>query len=167
VPPFADRLQWLRQVAGALSFLHSRGIVHGDLKPANVLLDVLGRSARVCDFGHARLRREGEDASLSSGGVGGTPRYRDPAVASGRNSLRKASDVYSLGILAWQVATGLTPFDGMDAVAVVAHTVGGGRPPLDRLPAATPAALRALLPQCWAAEQASRPTAAAVCAALG
>ena len=133
-PSLANRLKWLYQIAQALRFLHTRGIVHGDVKPANILLDASGNTAKVCDFGHARLRREGDDASLSVN-AGGTPRYRDPAVAARRNALRKASDVYSFGILAWHVLCIAVPFEGMDVAAVLAHTVAGGRPPLESLPA--------------------------------
>jgi hypothetical protein len=165
-PPLAQRLGWLRDVARALRFLHASGIVHGDLKPANVLLDARG-GARVCDFGHARLR--GDDAAASAslgGGAGGTPRYRDAAVCAGRSALRKASDVYSFGVLAWEVLSGEVPFAGLDVGALLAHVSGGGRPPLGALPAALPARVAAAVPRCWADAQADRPTAAEVCAAL-
>ena len=160
----AGRLGWLQQVARALRFLHASGIVHGDLKPANVLLDASSTRALVCDFGHARLRDGGPDAASLTlgGGAGGTPRYRDPAVAAGRSLLRKASDVYSFGILAWHVLAGRPPFEGMDVAAVLAHTAGGGRPDPDALPAALPGPLRVLLSRCWWANQNDRPSAAAI-----
>jgi serine/threonine-protein kinase len=172
-PPPAERLELLRQLARTLSFLHAQGIVHGDLKPANILLEAPGaRCAKLCDFGHSRLRRGGgEEASLSlssaaaAGGGGGTPRYRDPAVASGANALRKASDVYSFGILGWQLLCAAVPFEGMDVAAVLAHTGAGGRPALDRLPASM-ARVGLLLQRCWAAQQADRPSAAQLAAAL-
>ncbi len=101
-------------MAAGLRFLNARGIVHGDLKPANVLRDAKGAGAKVCDFGHARLRREGMESSMSlGGGGGGTPRYRDPAVSSGRSAQRKASDVYSFAVLAWQVLSEVLPFAGL------------------------------------------------------
>ena len=166
-----DRLILLREVAGALRFLHARGIVHGDLKPANVLVNAVGKGARVADFGHARLRREGGKASMSVGGGGlGTPRYSDPAVSSGGNALRKASDLYSFGILAWQVlAGGALPFAGLELAPLLKHVQEGGRPPLgalqlEALPVAVRTQVGALLSKCWAAGQAARPTQ--VCDAL-
>ena len=160
----AGRLGWLQQVARALRFLHASGIVHGDLKPANVLLDASGGRALVCDFGHARLRDGGPDAASLSlgGGAAGTPRYRDPAVAAGHSLLRKASDVFSFGILAWHVLAGRTPFEGLDVAAVLAHTVAGGRPDPDAMPSAVPGPLRVLLSRCWWPNQNDRPTAAAL-----
>ncbi len=119
---------------------------------------------QVCDFGHARLRKD-DDASLTQS-AGGTPRYKDPAVSSGRAALRKASDVYSFAVLAWQVLTGSTPFAGMGADALKAHAEAHGRPPLDLLPPDTPPEVQALIERCWAGEQAHRPSAAEVSAAL-
>jgi serine/threonine-protein kinase len=166
-PTLPQRLSWLRSIAKGLAFLHAQGIVHGDLKPGNVLVDSGGRAA-LCDFGGSRVGR-GDESSLSIGaGMGGTPRYKDPAVASGRNAQRKASDVYSFGILAWQVVTGRVPFEGMDPAALVSHTVGGGRPDVKLLPTTgLPAGFQFLLGQCWLDAQQDRPTAIAVCAKLG
>lgn len=154
VPPMTDRVNWLWQIVEALRFLHARGVVHGDMKPANILLDTKRRMVKVCDFGHARLRREGEDSSQSLGAVG-TPRYRDPSVATGHNLFRKASDVYSLSIIIWQILCAAIPFEGMDVAAVLTHTVSGGRPPLDRLPSAQ-VLFGTLLQNCWASVQGER-----------
>ena len=176
LPPLTVRVGWLRTIAAALRFLHASGIIHSDLKPANVLLDGENR-VRLADFGHARLREaEGGGGggsnsgggSLSLGGAGGTPRYRDPAVASGASALRKASDVYSFGILAWQVLAGRVPFDSLDVGAIFVRTAGadGDRPPLDALPGDAPADLARLLAECWAPAQAARPKAETVCARL-
>ena len=161
--PMSERLRLLHDVSRALRFLHASGIVHGDLKPANVLLNAEGR-AQVCDFGHARLRGDDAAASASLGGAGGTPRYRDAAVSSGRNALRKASDVYSFGILAWETLAGEVPFAGMDVGSLLAHVAAGGRPPLSALPDGLPAIVAAVLPRCWAGTQNDRPTSAEVCA---
>ena len=161
-PPLVERLRWLYDVARALRFLHASGIVHGDLKPANVLLNADGR-AQVCDFGHARLRGDDAAASASLGGVGGTPRYRDVAVSAGRNALRKASDVYSFGILAWETLVGEVPFAGMDVGTLIAHVAVGGRPPLSALPSGLPESVVAVLPRCWADAQSDRVTSAELC----
>ena len=163
-------LKWLGEIASAIRFLHARGIFHGDIKPANVLLEAdehQRRVAKVCDFGHSRMRRDGEDAASSIGAPGGTPRYRDPAVINGNNAMRKASDVYSFGILAWQVLCGTVPFEGMDVATVSAHTVAGGRPPIDalesKLSAGVCAVVAPLLERCWATDQAERPTMEGIC----
>ena len=159
----AQRLRWLQQVARAMRYLHASGIVHGDLKPANVLLDASGARALVCDLGHARLRHAGSDASLSLGvGAAGTPRYRDPSVASGRSLERKASDVFSFGVMAWHVLAGRPPFDGMDVGTVMRNMASGERPDLDSLPAAVPGPLRVLISRCWWDNQNDRPTATAL-----
>ena len=96
---------------------------------------------------------------MSLGGGGDTPRYRDPAVTSGRCAQRKASDVYSFAVLAWEVLSGAQPFAGLDVTTVLALVAAGERPPLEALHEDTPAAILKLIERCWAAEQAKRPTA--------
>ena len=178
-PTLALCLQWLRQIAAALRFLHARGIVHGALRPSAVLLDASGQRALLGSLQHARQQQEGQGQGGSAPllplpSSGSSLRYRDPAAAaaaaasSSSSALRSASDVYSFAILAWQLLSGgQAPFEGMEAAAALAHAQAGGRPPLQTLPQQLPAALHALLQQCWAGEQEARPTAADICAALG
>ena len=156
------RLQWLQHVARALRFLHASGIVHGDLKPSNVLIDAGSNRALVCDFGYERmLESTPHVAALArGGGTVGAPEYHDAAVTSGRSLLRKASDVYAFGILAWQVLAGRRPFEGMDGAAALTHAAGGGRPDPDALPVEVPGPLRVLISRCWWENQNDRPTAA-------
>jgi len=146
------RLRWLQQVARTLRFLHGCGLVHGDLRPATVLLDEpeggsgSGSRALLCGLGGRASCRSlalsaaaaAASLSLSSAaatGVGGgaalgSLRYRDPAVAPGRSLLRAASDVYSFGLLAWHVLAGRPPFEGMDAAGRGrARGRGGARTP--------------------------------------
>ena len=139
-----------------------------------MLLDAGGRAA-LCDFGTrwAAGHRWVESVSSLSvgGGGGGGARYRDPAVACGRNALRKASDMYSFGVLAWAVVTGEVPYAGMDAAAIAAFSGAqpqGGRPELEALArvTSTPEALKFLVAQCWLDTQHDRPTASRVCAVL-
>jgi len=158
----ACRLQWLQHIARALRFLHASGIVHGDLKPSNVLIDAGSNRALVCDFGYAHMLESiPRVAALALGGcIAGAPQYRDAAVTAGRSLLRKASDVYSFGILAWQVLAGRQPFEGMDGTAALAHAAGGGRPDPDALPVEVPGPLRVLISRCWWENQNDRPTAA-------
>ena len=98
------------QVAAALRFLHARDILHGDVKPANILLDGEGR-AGLAGFGRARLRRDGSVTHDTASGAHGTPAYMDPALLDGSGLLTEASDVYSFGILAWEVLAGRRPPD--------------------------------------------------------
>jgi ubiquitin len=163
--PLAERVGLLLQVSKALRYLHGHSIVHGDLKPANVLLTERGEAA-LADFGEATFRRE-DSATLSTHrGMRGTPLHMAPELASGSGSLKPASDIYSAGILGWELATGSAPFlsEGLAATpeALCAHVIAGGRPPLAKLPAELPAAFADLLQAMWRPDAAARPTAGVV-----
>jgi serine/threonine-protein kinase len=108
----------LAPVCRAIDFAHRRGILHRDLKPSNILLDEEGRP-HVSDFGLAK--RFAEDESFTrSGAVIGTPSYMAPEQAAGdRGEIGPASDVYSLGIILYQMLTGRPPFQAASPVDTV------------------------------------------------
>ncbi len=105
----------LTEVAGALDYAHRQGIVHRDVKPANVLLDDYER-AYLADFGIAKALAEGEALTQTGLGVG-TPEYMAPEQAQGRAEPR--SDLYALGIMLFQLLTGQVPYSGASTVEVL------------------------------------------------
>ncbi len=113
----------IQQIAAALCVAHARGIVHRDLKPENIFLQMEdGREVvKVLDFGIARVQELSftEDGELTrSGTVIGTPHYISPEQASGQ-AVDARSDIYSLGILLYQMVTGQVPFDGPSTLIVL------------------------------------------------
>jgi tRNA A-37 threonylcarbamoyl transferase component Bud32/Flp pilus assembly protein TadD len=102
----AEAVGYLRQVAAALDYAHSSGIVHQDLKPANVM--VAGSAAKVMDFGIARRVQE-TMSTLSKVEVAGTPAYMAPEQERG-GAVGPAADVFALGACAYELLTGRTPF---------------------------------------------------------
>ena len=114
--PLHELASVVDQVAAALDHAHARGIVHRDLKPANVLLDGQGR-LRLSDFGIARILDPGTTTLTQTGGVIGTPLYMAPEQALGQRVDHRA-DVYALGVLAFQLATGRVPYRADTPVAV-------------------------------------------------
>lgn len=103
----AARLRLLSQVAEAVHYAHGRGIVHRDLKPTNVLVDARGEP-RVLDFGVARPLGEGSRAT-KTGQLVGTLAYMSPEQASGRFEITPRGDVYSLGVILYELLTGRLP----------------------------------------------------------
>ncbi|MET8183529.1 serine/threonine-protein kinase [Streptomyces sp. NPDC005336] len=117
--PVPDVLDIGGQVAAALAYTHDQGVVHRDLKPANIVRLADG-SVKLCDFGIARL---GHDVGLSSRLTGtgiamGTPHYMSPEQIAG-GSVDHRSDLYSLGCVLYELATGVPPFDLDDAWAIL------------------------------------------------
>lgn len=99
----------LSRIAGALDFAHSKGVIHRDLKPANILFDQHA-DAYLGDFGIVKLTEEA--ATLTgTGGIIGTPAYMSPEQAQGKGGIDNRSDLYSLGVILFQMLTGSQPFE--------------------------------------------------------
>ena len=116
VPTRAQAVRMLRGVADALDYAHARGVVHRDIKPTNILLD---GSGRVCvgDFGLAQMLERGPGAD-ADGNVAGTPQYMAPEQALGKPADHRC-DIYSLGIVAYEMFVGALPFTADSPVAVL------------------------------------------------
>lgn len=107
-------------IGNALAYAHRRGIVHRDVKPANILVDEEG-SAVVTDFGIAKVTQDTTGTNTQTNTIVGTPAYISPEQCYG-NVATAASDQYSLGVLAYELLTGHVPFAGTPFVVLQAHT---------------------------------------------
>ena len=120
-------IEWLKQAGDALDDAHRQGIVHRDVKPANLLFDDRGQ-LHVGDFGIARVVDEGTTGMTMAGTVLGTAGYLAPEQARGEPATA-ASDVYSLGIVAYELLTGGRPFEGGSSTAEAAAHIHQPVPP--------------------------------------
>ena len=160
--PVNHAIRMLREIASALAYAHEHGIVHRDLKPDNVLLS--GGSAMVTDFGVAKAlsaSSNAEHAGLTSLGVAlGTPAYMSPEQASADPSVDHRADIYSLGVLAYELLTGQPPFAGRTPQHLLAAHVTEAPEAITRRRASLPPALAALVMRCLEKRPADRPQSA-------
>jgi len=161
--PFSDAVAVLRDVTRALAYAHRRGVAHRDIKPENILLSEDG--AMVADFGVAKAlsaSSSGSDAGITTG-IGivlGTPSYMSPEQAAGDPMTDHRSDLYSLGILAYELLSGYAPFAGRPLQSVLAAHAGETPEPIERRRPGTPPRLAALIARCVTKRPADRPQSA-------
>jgi len=128
--PFPQALAWLRDIAAGIDAAHAQDIIHGDLKPANVLI---GNTLKIVDFGLARLPSANLEAAPSSNTIRGTPAYMAPELFRCEDA-SKASDRFAFGVLAYETLTGETPF-GRQIPEVQKNQRQAPAAPSDRNPA--------------------------------
>ena len=146
--PIDNVRRWLAEVSDALAYAHSRGVVHRDIKPDNILLDGIDGRALVTDFGIARAASSdsGDTARLTATGMAiGTPAYMSPEQASGDRDLDARSDLYSLGIVAYQMLCGEPPFIGGTTPALLVKHLAEAPVPIVQRRADVPPDLAAIV----------------------
>ncbi|KAL6871458.1 hypothetical protein ACP4OV_014287 [Aristida adscensionis] len=141
--------------AFGLEYLHSKNIVHFDLKCDNLLVNLKDQSRPICkvgDFGLSKIKRN----TLVSGGVRGTLPWMAPELLNGSsNKVSEKVDVFSFGIVMWEILTGEEPYANMHYGAIIGGIVNNTlRPPV---PASCDPEWRRLMEQCWAPDPAQRP----------
>jgi serine/threonine-protein kinase len=162
--PLREALSILVDVATALEYAHERGIVHRDIKPENVLLSK--RSAVVTDFGIAKAiadsRKRGDNFTLTAVGTSlGTPPYMAPEQIAADPTIDHRADLYALGVLAYEIFTGATPFAGRAPTQLVAAIMSEQPAPLAARRPDLPPALSALVGRLLEKDRMARPANAA------
>ncbi|MGI8783512.1 MAG: alpha/beta fold hydrolase [Acidobacteriota bacterium] len=149
----AEFLRVALPVAEALGAAHDHGIVHRDVKPANVLVSDEGRIKRA-DFGVAKCRELDLDVTRTAGAVG-TIAYMSPEQASG-DEVGPTSDIFSFGVLAYELLTGQLPFKGEAPGAVIGAILSGRHRPLSDARRGLPSGLAAVVERCLEKEPGAR-----------
>jgi eukaryotic-like serine/threonine-protein kinase len=155
--PLHDAVNVALQIALALDYAHQRGVVHRDIKPANIMLDGSSGSVKLADFGIAHLDEAARDGEQRTriGDILGTPQYMSPEQTRGEK-LDGRSDLFSVGIVLYQMITGLRPFRGESLVRVAAQIAKEEPTAIARLRGDVPPALRRVVERCLAKEPARR-----------
>lgn len=143
--PFERVLALGAQLSAALAYAHSLGIVHRDVKPSNILLSTDGKTAKLLDFGVARIgESDGQLARTQAGQMIGTPRYMSPEQALGL-AVDPRSDLFSLGAVLYEMVTGKTAFDATGLATLALQIAQEKVTPIERTAADCPPGLRQII----------------------
>jgi serine/threonine-protein kinase len=158
----------LRQLADALSYAHGNGLVHRAIKPETSLLDADSGRAMITDFGVAQALSSGDERMTGTGFIVGSPRYMSPEQAAGERNLDGRSDIYSLGLVGYEMVSGEPAFGGESAVSIIAQQITAPPPTLADKVDALPVALDEAITRALAKDPGARwADGAAMAAALG
>ena len=161
--PVEDALRIAREAADALGYAHQEGVIHRDIKPENILL--AGAHALVADFGIARALGDRDEKLTDTGMAVGTPAYMSPEQASGQRELDARTDIYSLGVVLYEMLAGETPFAAPTAQAMIARRFMEAPRPVRQLRDAVPDTVDEALQKALARTAADRFSSAAQFAA--
>lgn len=152
VMPLDEALRIIREAAGALAYAHSRSMIHRDVKPANLMIDHDSRIV-LTDFGIAKIVTGAQ--FTASGGMVGTPAYMAPEQGLGEAGDER-SDLYSLGVILFQLVTGQLPYDAETPLAIILKHLNSPIPSVRQLNSEVPPAIDQIIQKAMAKEPADR-----------
>ncbi len=154
--PIADVVRLMRDVADGLAEAHRHGLVHRDIKPDNIMMS--GKHAVVMDFGVAKAvsSATGQHSMTTAGMTLGTPAYMSPEQAAAEPDIDHRTDIYALGVLAYELLTGRPPLTGSSAAQILAAHISTEPDPVSTHRVETPPALQAVVMKCLAKEPKDR-----------
>ncbi len=142
--PYNESARLLEPIADALAYAHAHGIIHRDVKPSNILISESGKPM-LSDFGIAKLLVSDKASGLTTTGTGmGTPEYMAPEQVRGK-AVDGHADIYSLGVVYYEMITGRTPYEGDTPMAVAAAQAADPLPPPGKFVPDLPPAVEAIL----------------------
>ena len=166
--PIEEARRIMKETSDAIGLAHAMGVIHRDIKPDNILLEGTRRRVMVTDFGIAKAMVDGGGEGLTGTGVAiGTPAYMSPEQASGERDIDVRTDIYSLGVVAFEMLTGDVPFKAPTVAGILLKQVSEPVPDVTKLRADCPEEFASTVMRCLDKDAENRwPTADALRRAL-
>lgn len=170
-PPISDSVEWVIQACEGLASAHAHGIIHRDIKPANLfMVERSGmRQIKLLDFGISKAGLSGADGSTSGTNflevdvgaatttqIMGSPHYMSPEQIRSTKDVDARADVWSIGVVLYELLTGKTPFDGSEITGIIARVLHEPHRPLSSHRADLPPGLEAVVDRCLSKELTTR-----------